>query len=215
MSISTHLGFEPSRKDDMESFGYVLIYLMKGKLPWQGLKVKTKQERSTKVCDIKSSISIEKLCKGCPEEFQKIMISYFNHVKNLDFEETPNYSFVRRLFSSDKHFANNNPPLIPEDNFRFDWQSRLRLIWSRTHLIPGLPVPHVLSPWANGPQKFGPHGQMVPNQFGPPAKTVPNQFGPPGKTVPMKFGPMDKWSPKIWFPWTNGPQPIWSPNFKS
>ena len=119
MSINTHLGFEPSRKDDMESFGYVLIYLMKGKLPWQGLKVKTKQERSTKVCDIKSSISVEKLCKGCPEEFQKIMISYFNHVKNLDFEETPNYSFVRRLFSSDKHFSN----LIPEDKFRFDWQS--------------------------------------------------------------------------------------------
>ena len=123
MSINTHLGFEPSRRDDMESFGYVLIYLMKGKLPWQGLKVKTKQERSTKVCDIKSSISVEKLCKGCPEEFQEIMISYFHHVKNLGFEEAPNYSFVRKLFSSDMHFANYNPPLIPEEKFRFDWQS--------------------------------------------------------------------------------------------
>ena len=45
---------------------------------------------------------------------------------------------------------------------------RLRRIWSQTHLVPGLLVPHFLSPWINGPQKFGPHGQMVPNQFGPP-----------------------------------------------
>ena len=122
MSINTHLGFEPSRKDDMESFGYVLVYLMKGKLPWQGLKVKSKQEHSTKVCDIKSSISVEKLCEGCPEEFQKIMTSCFHHVKNLEYEETPNYSFVRKLFSSDKYFDNCNPPLIHGDNFKFDWQ---------------------------------------------------------------------------------------------
>merc|ERR1712008_598160 len=125
MSVNTHLGFEPSRKDDMESFGYVLVYLMKGKLPWQGLKVKSKQEHSTKVCAIKSSIffsTVEKLCKGCPEEFHKIMTSYFHHVKNLEYEETPNYSFVRKLFSSDKYFDNCNPPLIHGDNFKFDWQ---------------------------------------------------------------------------------------------
>ena len=95
---------------------------MKGKLPWQGLKVKTKQERSTKVCDIKSSISVEKLCKGCPEEFQQIMTYYFHHINNLDFEEAPNYSFVRKLLEN-MHFANYNPPLIPEEKFRFDWQS--------------------------------------------------------------------------------------------
>ena len=65
----------------------------------------------------------------------------------------------------------------------------LRLIWSRTHLIPGLPVPHFLSPWTNGPQKFGPHGQMVPNQFGPPGQTVPIKFGPHGQMVPNQFGP--------------------------
>ena len=65
----------------------------------------------------------------------------------------------------------------------------LQLIWSRTHLIPGLQVPHFLSLWTNGPQKFGPHGQMVPNQFGPPGQTVPIKFGPPGQMVPNQFGP--------------------------
>ena len=56
--------------------------------------------------------------------------------------------------------------------------SRLRPIWSRTHLIPGLPVPHFLSPWTNNPHKIDPHGQLVS----------------------IKFGPMNKWSPKIWSP---------------
>ena len=73
--------------------------------------------------------------------------------------------------------------------------TRLRLIWSRIHLIPGLPVPHFLSPWTNGPQKFGSHGLMVPNQFGPPGQTVPIQFGPQGQTVLKNLVPLDKWSP--------------------
>ena len=71
----------------------------------------------------------------------------------------------------------------------------LRCNWSRAHLIPGLPVPHFLSPWTNGPPKFGPHGQMVPKQFGPPGQTVPNKFGPPGQMVPKNLVPLDKWSP--------------------
>ena len=61
--------------------------------------------------------------------------------------------------------------------------SRLRLIWSRTHLVPGLLVPNFLSPWTNGPQKFSPPGQMVPKQF-----------GPPGQMVPKNLVPLDKWS---------------------
>ena len=71
----------------------------------------------------------------------------------------------------------------------------LQLIWSQTHLIPGLPVPHFLSPRTNGPQKFGPHGQMVPNQFDPPGQTVSIKFGPPGQMVPKNLVPLDKWSP--------------------
>ena len=48
----------------------------------------------------------------------------------------------------------------------------LRGIWSQPDLIPGFPVPHFLSPWTNGPQKFSPSGQMVPKQFGPPGQMV-------------------------------------------
>ena len=46
-------------------------------------------------------------------------------------------------------------------------QIRLRRIWSRTHLIPGLPVPHFLSPWTNDPHKIDTPGQMVPKNLVP------------------------------------------------
>ena len=76
--------------------------------------------------------------------------------------------------------------------------------WSRTHLIPGLPVPHIRSPnfwslWTKVPSlfrspltdglpKIGPPGQRVPCQFGPSGQMVPKQFGPPGQTVPKPGG---------------------------
>ena len=78
----------------------------------------------------------------------------------------------------------------------------LELIWSRTHLIPGLLVPHFLSPWTCGPQKFGPPGQMVPKQFGLPGQTVPNRFGPPEQMVPQNFVPIFPNHHSL-SPWTN------------
>jgi len=94
-SANTHLGIEQSRRDDLEGVGYVLLYLLKGELPWQGLKgAKNKDEKYQQIKECKVNTSIELLCQGYPEE----MATYMNYCRTLSFEETPNYAFLRRTF---------------------------------------------------------------------------------------------------------------------
>lgn len=94
-SANTHLGIEQSRRDDLEGAGYVILYLLKGELPWQGLKgAKDKAEKYAKIKECKVNTSVELLCQGYPEE----MAAYMNYVRKLDFEETPNYAWLKRLF---------------------------------------------------------------------------------------------------------------------
>jgi serine/threonine protein kinase len=66
VSINTHLGIEQSRRDDLESLFIILIYLIKGFLPWQGIQAFTKVEKYSKIMEKKMSIPIEILAKGCP-----------------------------------------------------------------------------------------------------------------------------------------------------
>mmetsp|Transcript_8701 Transcript_8701/g.8228 ORF Transcript_8701/g.8228 Transcript_8701/m.8228 type:complete len:161 (-) Transcript_8701:647-1129(-) len=60
-SINSHMGYEQSRRDDMCSIGYCLIYFLKGTLPWAGIKAKTKKEKYDLIKDKKLAISVEEL----------------------------------------------------------------------------------------------------------------------------------------------------------
>lgn len=57
---------EQSRRDDLESLAYMLIYFLKGVLPWQGLKAATKKQKYDRISERKMSTPVEVLCKGCP-----------------------------------------------------------------------------------------------------------------------------------------------------
>ena len=100
-SVNIHVGTEPSRRDDMESVGYMLVYLIKGSLPWQGLKKKTKENPIDKIGEKKMMIDMKLLCESMPECFYE----YIMYTRNLKFTEKPNYDYLRSLFitSAKKH----------------------------------------------------------------------------------------------------------------
>ncbi|XP_052184960.1 casein kinase 1-like protein 6 [Diospyros lotus] len=93
-SVNTHLGVEQSRRDDLESLGYVLMYFLRGSLPWQGLRAGTKKQKYDKISEKKMLTPIEVLCKSYPSEF----VSYFHYCRSLRFEDKPDYSYLKRLF---------------------------------------------------------------------------------------------------------------------
>ena len=147
-SINTHIGIEQSRRDDLESLGYVLMYFIRGSLPWQGLKANTKKQKYERIMDRKMSTSTEQLCKGYPTEFR----SYFEYCRSLRFEDRPDYAYLKRLFKElfyRKGFQYDN---------MFDW-TVLNLQQERSRM----PVERPLLPDGSSPQ---PPQQLPPNASG-------------------------------------------------
>jgi serine/threonine protein kinase len=95
-SIAAHESMEQSRKDDLETIGYILVYFYKGKLPWQGIKYNTKKERYHNVGEIKKGLDIDDLCSGMPKEFS----IFLKYIKNLEFEERPHYTALIKMFKA-------------------------------------------------------------------------------------------------------------------
>lgn len=94
-SCNAHNGLEQSRRDDMESIAYVILYFFRKKLPWQGLKCKDKNEKHAKIKEMKMSITPEKLFEGLPKEFA----DYLTMVKKLGFEDEPAYKSYIQMFN--------------------------------------------------------------------------------------------------------------------
>lgn len=110
-SVNTHLGIEQSRRDDLEGLGYVLLYFLKGSLPWQGLRAQNRKEKYDRIMQCKLDTSTATLCQGFPPEIS----TYMNYCKNLRFEERPDYSYLKRMLK-DLFFRENY-----QYDYIFDW----------------------------------------------------------------------------------------------
>ena len=124
-SIAAHKFVDQSRKDDLESIAYILIYLYKGKLPWQKIKNKDKHKRYALMGEMKINTSEEELCKDIPIcrnicKFAKKTVkcemcckkcnpnfvckcsnpflTFLKYVKNMEFDEKPPYSSFIKMF---------------------------------------------------------------------------------------------------------------------
>lgn len=92
-SVAAHKGLEQARKDDLESLAYVLVRLIKGKLPWESIRSSNVEEMSAKTLQMKQAISLQALCEGLPVE----LFVFLRHVRNLSFTERPDYEGLRFL----------------------------------------------------------------------------------------------------------------------
>ena len=90
-SIHALEGYEQSRRDDMESVGYIMAYLLRGGLPWQGMKLKSKENKYKNILEKKKEIQSQDLFKGFPIEFSEIL----DYTKSLDYEQEPEYEMLR------------------------------------------------------------------------------------------------------------------------
>lgn len=100
------MDFNKSRRDDIESLGYILIYFLKGFLPWE------EANNFLNIKNIRLSTTIDKLCEGLPLEIE----NFIKYSRNLGFIEKPNYQYLRDLL---KICAENNKILLSKNNY--DW----------------------------------------------------------------------------------------------
>lgn len=147
-SVNTHLGIEQSRRDDLESLGYILVYFCRGQLPWQGIRARTKKEKYDKIMEKKMTTPADALCRGLHQEFA----IYLNYVRSLRFDDKPDYSYLRKLFRD----------LFVREGFQydyvFDWTIRKLQEKKQAYQNPAE---------LNPPTSYVPSAQIAPFEPGP------------------------------------------------
>ena len=113
-SINALAGIEQGRRDDMEALSYVLIYFLRGSLPWQGLRINKKEDRYKKILEKKKIVNSKELCIGLPNQFS----DFVDYCRLLKFDEEPNYEFLKGLLIQ---VMNNN---FFEFDYVYDWSDK-------------------------------------------------------------------------------------------
>ena len=121
-SINALKGIEQSRRDDLESLGYVLLYFLRGSLPWQGLPITNKEDRYIKILEQKKTTTPLELCKGYPKQFQL----FIQYTRELGYEEEPNYQFLRTLMTeaTTENGSKNIDTFFEWNNIRDDFETK-------------------------------------------------------------------------------------------
>ena len=125
-SLNVMKGIEPTRRDDLESIGYMLIYLYTQKLPWTSLKAKNTLELSKKIYEIKSLIPIKMICEDTPKEMNEFMV----YIRSLKFDEEPNYNYLTKLLEIMLHKINKN------NDMSFSWIDKSLIYLNLRYWIP-------------------------------------------------------------------------------
>ncbi len=113
ISMNAHLGNEQYKKDDLESLAYMMIFFIKGELPWQNIKAKSRKEKYTKIYQKKKNTVNSELCNFLPDEIK----SFVNYILNLNQKQNPDYEKLMNLISNlMKKYGYNN-------DLQFDWYS--------------------------------------------------------------------------------------------
>ena len=112
ISMNTHQGYEQGRRDDLESLFYIIIYFIKGELPWQNIKCKTRQEKYNKIFEIKKKVTEDgELVEDLPLEMKKIL----EYILGLNFAERPNYLMMKKAIELILNKLNYS------NDLQFDW----------------------------------------------------------------------------------------------
>jgi serine/threonine protein kinase len=94
LSINSHSGITQSRRDDLESLAYILIYLIRGSLPWSGVECRDKAAKHPIIAHMKNTIPTAQLCAGLPSAFAR----FLEDTRALAHDERPNYALYRSRF---------------------------------------------------------------------------------------------------------------------
>lgn len=132
-SINAHKGCEQSRRDDLESIGHVLLYFLRGRLPWQSLPAPNKVEKYRKIMQTKIDTHVlDVLCKdpkspGYPKNgtpFPKEFAHYLSFARNLEFKQDPDYNTHIKAFRNRFKQGFNSERF--ELDFMYDWRVKMK-----------------------------------------------------------------------------------------